>query len=207
MRALLVVDVQNDFLPGGALAVSGGDAILETVNRLMAAFRAAGDIVVCTADWHPEDHVSFAANHPQHKLGEVIDLPYGKQVLWPAHCVAGTRGAEFSSSLHSALANAIIRKGMRSDCDSYSAFLEADRKTTTGLAGFLKERGVDSVWVTGLATDFCVSWTALDAVSFGFKSSVVMDASAAIDFNGSLGAARAAWKTSGVTECLAGEIL
>ena len=207
MRALLVVDVQNDFLPGGALAVSGGDAILDTVNPLIASFRAASDIVVCTADWHPADHISFAANHPQNKLGEVIDVPYGKQVLWPVHCVAGTRGAEFSSSLHSALANAIIRKGMRSDCDSYSAFLEADRKTTTGLAGFLKERGVDSVWVTGLATDFCVSWTALDAVSFGFKSSVVMDASAAIDFNGSLGAARAAWKTSGVTECLASEIL
>ncbi len=207
MRALLVVDVQNDFLPGGALAVSRGDAVLDTVNRLMASFHAAGDIVVCTADWHPENHVSFATNHPEHKLGEAIDLPYGKQVLWPVHCVAGTCGAEFSPALHSDLATAIIRKGMHSECDSYSAFLEADRKTTTGLASFLKERGVDSVWVTGLATDFCVSWTALDAASFGFRSTVVMDACAAIDFNGSLGAARVAWKNSGVTECFAREIL
>ena len=150
MRALIVVDVQNDFLPGGSLAVAGGDAVIDPANRLMKTFSDAGDIVVCTADWHPADHISFA--------------------------------------------DAIVRKGMRRDCDSYSGFMEADRVRKTGLAGYLKERGVTFVAVCGLATDFCVSWTALDAAAAGFKTVVVTDASCAIDVAGSLAAARSAWK-------------
>lgn len=207
MRALIVVDVQNDFLPGGSLAVAGGDAVIEPANRLMKTFSDAGDIVVCTADWHPADHISFAASHTGKTVGDEVDVSYGKQRLWPVHCVAGTRGAAFSSALLSDKADAIVRKGMRRDCDSYSGFMEADRVRKTGLAGYLKERGVTFVAVCGLATDFCVSWTALDAAAAGFKTVVVTDASCAIDVAGSLAAARSAWKKAQVGEVTVSELL
>lgn len=200
MKALLVVDVQNDFLPKGALPVAGGDAVIDPVNRLMKAFHESGNIVVCTADWHPEDHISFAKNHTAAKVGDTITVPYGKQMLWPAHCVAGTAGAAFSQALQVNYANAIVRKGTHSHCDSYSGFMEADRVTKTGLAGYLREMDVHSVWVCGLALDFCVSWTALDAALFGFKSHVLLDASRAIDVAGSLEAAHEAWRDAQVVE-------
>lgn len=193
-RALIVVDVQNDFLPGGTLAVAGGDAVIDPINRLMDAF----DTVVMTADWHPADHVSFADNHAGKSPFETIELPYGVQVLWPRHCVAGTAGAAFAKELKTDKAAVIVRKGMHTDCDSYSGFVEADRQTKTGLAGWLKDRGIDEVWVCGLATDFCVAWTAQDAASAGFKTYLIEDASKAIDLNGSLASARAAWEAAGV---------
>lgn len=200
MKALLVVDVQNDFLPGGALPVTGGDAVIEPANRLMKAFHDLGHIVVCTADWHPENHVSFANNHTGAKVGDSVATSYGTQLLWPDHCVAGTEGAQFSDALQVNYANAIVRKGTHSLCDSYSGFMEADRMTKTGLAGYLRELEVDSVWVCGLALDFCVSWTALDAAASGFKSHVVFDASRAIDVGESLAAAKTAWHEAGVLE-------
>ncbi len=193
-RALIVVDIQNDFLPGGSLAVAGGDEILEAVNTLIEAF----DTVVLTADWHPQNHISFAGNHPGRQTFELIDVAYGKQVLWPSHCVAGTPGAAFCEKLNTDKAAVIVRKGMNVECDSYSGFVEADRKTTTGLAGWLKERGIDEVWVCGLATDFCVAWTAQDAAAAGFKTYLIEDASKAIDIDGSLAAAKSAWEASGV---------
>lgn len=193
-RALIVVDVQNDFLPAGALAVAGGDQIIDSVNTLMDAF----DTVVLTADWHPDNHISFADNHPGHSPFESIELEYGNQVLWPKHCVAGTSGARFSERLHTDRAAVVVRKGMHGDCDSYSGFVEADRKTHTGLAGWLKERGITEVWVCGLATDFCVAWTAQDAVQAGFKTYLIEDASKAIDINGSLASAKQAWEKVGV---------
>ncbi|MCF0253006.1 MAG: nicotinamidase [Duodenibacillus sp.] len=203
MRALIVVDVQNDFLPGGALAVAGGDAVVPVANRLMAASGCA----VLTADWHPAGHLSFACNHPGAEPFSVIDMPYGKQVLWPAHCVAGTAGAGFAPGLEAWRACAVVRKGMRAGCDSYSGFMEADRRTPTGLAGYLRERGVDAVDVCGLATDFCVAWTAMDAAAAGFAARIVTDASRAIDAGGSLAAARAAWLAAGVAEVSAAELL
>ncbi len=207
MKALLVVDVQNDFLPGGSLAVAGGDAVIDPINQLMKAFSEAGCVVVCTADWHPSDHVSFAVNHAGKCVGDTVCVPYGEQHLWPVHCVAGTSGAAFSSRLLTDYADAVIRKGMRRDCDSYSGFMEADRLRKTGLAGYLKERGVDSVAVCGLALDFCVSWTALDAASAGFRTSIVVDASRAIDAAGSLKAARTAWNKAKVREVTVAQVL
>jgi nicotinamidase/pyrazinamidase len=182
MQCLIVVDVQNDFCPGGALAVPKGDEVVPVINRLVAKF----DNVVLTQDWHPRGHASFASSHPGKKPFETIDLPYGKQVLWPDHCVQGTRGAAFHSALNTEKAQLVVRKGFHRDIDSYSGFLEADRNTTTGLAGYLKERGLRSLFVCGLATDFCVAWTALDASATGFEVSVVEDACRAIDLGGSL---------------------
>lgn len=176
-RALIVVDVQNDFLPGGALAVPGGDEIIAPVNRLIANF----DVVVLTADWHPATHTSFAVNHPGRRPFETIELAYGPQVLWPAHCVAGSSGAAFASGLATDAAALIVRKGCRADCDSYSGFLEADRRSRTGLAGWLSDRGVDKVFVCGLALDFCVSATAVDAARAGFATTIVVDACRAIN--------------------------
>ncbi len=207
MRALIVVDVQNDFLPGGSLAVAGGDAVIDPINRLIKAFSEARDVVVCTADWHPANHISFAASHAGKKVGDELDVSYGKQRLWPVHCVAGTQGAAFSSALLSDKADALVRKGMRRDCDSYSGFMEADRLGKTGLAGYLKERGVDSVAVCGLATDFCVSWTALDAAAAGFKTVVVTDASHAIDVAGSLAAARESWEKAQICQVTVCDLL
>ena len=192
--ALIVVDIQNDFLPGGALAVPRGDETVAIANRLMPLFPT----VVLTADWHPADHSSFASQHAGKSPYDVVPMPYGNQVLWPDHCVAGTSGADFAAGLETVRAHAVIRKGTDKNCDSYSGFLAADRKTPTGLAGYLKSRGVTTVFVCGLATDFCVAWTAQDAAAAGFKTYLIEDASRAIDAGGSLAAAMAGLKTDGV---------
>lgn len=192
--ALIVVDIQNDFLPGGALAVPRGDETVAIANRLMPLFPT----VVLTADWHPADHSSFASQHAGKSPYDVVPMPYGNQVLWPDHCVAGTSGADFAAGLETVRAHAVIRKGTDKNCDSYSGFLAADRKTPTGLAGYLKSRGVTTVFVCGLATDFCVAWTAQDASAAGFKTYLIEDASRAIDAGGSLAAAMAGLKTAGV---------
>lgn len=192
--ALIVVDIQNDFLPGGALAVPRGDETVAIANRLMPLFPT----VVLTADWHPADHSSFASQHAGKSPYDVVPMPYGNQVLWPDHCVAGTTGADFAAGLETVRAHAVIRKGTDKNCDSYSGFLAADRKTPTGLAGYLKSRGVTTVFVCGLATDFCVAWTAQDAAAAGFKTYLIEDASRAIDAGGSLAAAMAGLKTAGV---------
>lgn len=192
--ALLVIDVQNDFTPGGQLAVPEGDQIVPLINRLGGLFKQ----VVIAQDWHPSGHASFASSHPGRQPYEVIQLPYGEQVLWPEHCVQGTSGAEFHPELNLPHAQLIIRKGCNPDIDSYSAFLEADRRTTTGLAGYLKERGIDTVYMVGLALDFCVMFSALDARAAGFNAFVVLDACRAIDRDGSLAAAMERMQTAGV---------
>lgn len=176
--ALLVVDVQNDFLPGGALAVPAGDTVIEPVKRLLAERRWSA--VVFTQDWHPADHVSFASNHEGRAPFEDIELSYGTQKLWPEHCVAGTRGAAFPETLADTRGNVIIRKGTNPEVDSYSAFVEADGRAVTGLAGYLKALAIDEVVVCGLALDFCVRFTAEDAVAAGFKTTIAEDATAAI---------------------------
>jgi nicotinamidase/pyrazinamidase len=192
--ALLIVDIQNDFLPGGALAVPGGDAVIPAINRVALHF----DKIVLTQDWHPPGHISFASTHPGKTPYSTIDLPYGRQVLWPDHCVQGTFGARFADKLAVPQAQAVVRKGYHTHTDSYSAFLEADRTTPTGLAGLLRERGVSTVYLAGLALDFCVAWSALDARSAGFEAIVIEDACRAIDTNGSLEAARRAFDSAGV---------
>ncbi|MHA3983663.1 bifunctional nicotinamidase/pyrazinamidase [Acinetobacter venetianus] len=180
--ALIVVDVQNGFTPGGNLAVDQADQIIPLINLLATKF----DHVVLTQDWHPEQHISFAENHLHKQPFETIELNYGTQVLWPKHCVQGSHDAAFHPDLNIPTAQLIIRKGFHPDIDSYSAFMEADRKTPTGLNGYLKEHQVDTVYIVGIATDFCVAWTALDAAAFGFKTYVIEDACKAIDLNGSL---------------------
>lgn len=192
--ALLIVDPQNDFLPGGALAVPHGDEIIPLVNRLALRF----DKVILTQDWHSPGHISFASSHPGRLPFSTIELPYGSQVLWPDHCVQGTRGAEFAERLSVPQAQAVIRKGFHAHTDSYSAFLEADRKTRTGLAGLLRERGVSTVYLCGLALDFCVAWSALDARAAGFEAIVIEDACRAIDTHGSLDQAQRAFASAGV---------
>lgn len=192
--ALIVIDLQNDFCPGGALAVGEGDAVLEPVNRIMAAFSC----VVLTQDWHPPDHSSFAANHPGAAPFSMTQMAYGPQVLWPTHCVQGTPGADFHPSLRAAAAQLVIRKGFRAGIDSYSAFFENDHATPTGLAGYLRQRGVGSVWLAGLATDFCVAYSALDAAAQGFKVTVVEDACRGIDLGGSLAIAMDRMREAGV---------
>lgn len=185
---LIVVDVQNGFTPGGNLAVADADTIIPTINQLADCF----ENVVLTQDWHPDNHISFAQNHSGKQPFETIELDYGPQVLWPKHCVQGTHDAEFHPNLNIPTAQLIIRKGFHAHIDSYSAFMEADHATMTGLTGYLKERSIDTVYVVGIATDFCVAWTALDAVKQGFKTLVVEDACKAIDLNGSL---EHAWQT------------
>lgn len=192
--ALLVIDVQNDFIPGGQLAVPEGDLIVPLINRLAGQFKQ----VVIAQDWHPAGHASFASSHPGRQPYDVIQLPYGEQTLWPDHCIQGSRGAEFHSGLDLPHAQLIIRKGCNPDIDSYSAFLEADRVTTTGLAGYLKERGIDTVYMVGLALDFCVMFSALDARAAGFNTFVVLDACRAIDLNGSLATAIERMQVAGV---------
>ncbi|HZH09653.1 MAG TPA: bifunctional nicotinamidase/pyrazinamidase [Microvirga sp.] len=191
---LIVVDVQYDFLPGGALAVSDGDAVIGPINRLAQAFRH----VVLTQDWHPRGHASFASSHDGKQPFETTELHYGIQVLWPDHCIQGTHGAEISRDLEIPHAELVVRKGYNSRIDSYSGFMEADRKTPTGLAGYLQERGFKRVFCAGLATDFCVAWTALDAAAAGFETYLIEDASRAIDTNGSLERARQDLKAAGV---------
>jgi nicotinamidase/pyrazinamidase len=191
---LIVVDVQVDFLPGGALAVPDGDAVIAPINRLAKAFRH----VVLTQDWHPEGHASFASSHPARQPFETTELHYGQQVLWPDHCVQGTPGAEISRDLDIPHAQLVIRKGYNAGIDSYSGFKEADRRTSTGLAGYLKERGFRRIFCAGLALDFCVAWTALDAAEAGFETWLIEDASRAIDTNGSLEKARRDLEAAGV---------
>lgn len=191
---LIVVDIQNDFCPGGALAVPRGDEVVPIVNRLAARFRH----VVLTQDWHPASHLSFASSHPGRQPFESIAVAYGPQVLWPDHCVQDTDGAQIAKDIKIPQANLIIRKGFRKDVDSYSAFMEADRKTNSGLASYFKERGIDTVFLTGLATDFCVAWTAVDARHAGLTTYVVEDACRGIDVNGSLAKAWADMTAAGV---------
>ena len=192
--ALIVVDVQNCFVPGGSLAVTNGDQIIPLVNALARRF----ENVILTQDWHTPGHISFASSHPGKKPFDVVELPYGTQVLWPDHCVQGTEGAEIVKGLSVPQAQLVIRKGFNRNVDSYSAFIEADKKTRTGLDGYLKTRGVNSVYVCGLATDFCVAWTALDARKLGFDAAVIEDGCRGIDTQGSLANAWAMMKTAGV---------
>jgi nicotinamidase/pyrazinamidase len=194
-HALIVIDVQNDFCPDGALAVAGGDEIIIEINRLMKDFAT----VVLTQDWHPADHASFAANHPGAAPFSVTTMPYGPQVLWPTHCVQGTKGAEFHADLRTDPAQLIVRKGFRADIDSYSAFFENDRQTPTGLEGYLQSRGVTAITLVGLATDYCVAYSALDAARLGLKATVLERACRAIDLNGSLSDARDKMHAAGVT--------
>ena len=181
-QALVVIDVQNDFCPGGALAVAGGADIVPLVNDLIMRF----DHVVLTQDWHPAGHSSFASSHPGKQPFETIDMPYGAQTLWPDHCIQGSGGAAFHPALKWTKAELVVRKGYRKAIDSYSAFYENDHETPTGLGGYLRERGIDELTMVGLATDFCVAFSALDAVGQGFKVSVVLDACRGIDLGGSL---------------------
>ncbi|MFI5020910.1 MAG: bifunctional nicotinamidase/pyrazinamidase [Alphaproteobacteria bacterium] len=185
---LVVVDVQYDFCPGGSLAVTGGDEVIPLVNRLAQSFAHA----VLTQDWHPRGHLSFASAHPGRKPFETMPLPYGMQTLWPDHCVQGTPGAEFHKALDVPRAELVLRKGFRREIDSYSAFFENDRATPTGLAGYLRERGLTHLFIAGLALDFCVRWSAEDACRLGFEVVVIEDACRAIDMSGSLAAARTA---------------
>ncbi|AMV47829.1 bifunctional nicotinamidase/pyrazinamidase [Paraburkholderia caribensis] len=180
---MIVVDMQNDFLPGGSLsAAKGGDDIIPLINRLGTVFPN----IVVTQDWHPAGHISFASSHAGTKPFQTIKLPYGEQMLWPDHCVQGSHGAELSSKLELPTTQLIIRKGYHKNIDSYSVFEEADHKTPTGLAGYVKQRGISKVFCTGVATDFCVAWTAMDARKAGFTTYVVEDASRGVDIDGSL---------------------
>lgn len=205
--ALLVIDLQNDFLPGGALAVAEGNAVIEPINALVQAFSRAGAHVLLTQDWHPPGHLSFASSHPGCAPFEQIQLPYGEQTLWPDHCVQGTRGASMTNALNADCAELIIRKGYNVDIDSYSAFQEADHKTPTGLRGYLNERGIKRVFCAGLALDFCVFWTACDAVAAGLDTTVIVDACRAIDLAGSKAASEATMKTRGVAFCQVEQLL
>ena len=193
-EALIVIDLQNDFCPGGALAVQDGDRIIPRINTLMDEFST----VVLTQDWHPATHSSFAANHTGAAPFSLIDMPYGPQVLWPTHCVIGTTGATFHPSLRTDPAQMVIRKGFRPEIDSYSAFFENDHKTPTGLDGYLRTRGVTGITFVGLATDYCVAYSALDAAQSGFHATVLMDACRAIDLNGSLAEATGKMRAAGV---------
>jgi len=199
----IVVDVQNCFVPGGSLAVKGGDEIVPLVNRLAGRFRH----VVLTQDWHSADHISFASQHPGKKPFDTVALPYGPQVLWPDHCVQGTEGAMLHKGLAIPHAELILRKGSRRDVDSYSAFAEADKKTQTGLGGYLKQRGIRRVFLAGLATDFCVAWSALDARRQGFEALVIEDACRGIDTQGSLAKAWADMKSAGVQRIQSSDLL
>lgn len=193
MNALIVIDVQNDFCSGGALAVPGGDTIVPAINALMDRF----DAVVLTQDWHPAGHSSFASSHDADPMS-MIDMPYGPQVLWPDHCIQGTQGAQFHTDLDTHRADLIVRKGYNPAIDSYSAFFENDKTTPTGLEGYLHTRGIDDLTLVGLATDFCVNFSAVDAANLGFKVTVQTDLCRAIDFDGSLDAALAGMKSAGV---------
>jgi len=191
---LIVVDVQNDFCPGGALAVGDGDAVIEPIHRIAPLF----EHIVLTQDWHPQNHSSFATSHPGTQPFASVELNYGAQTLWPAHCVQGTQGAEFHPALRLPRAELILRKGFRPQIDSYSAFFENDRTTSTGLAGYLRERGLVRVFFVGLAYDFCVGFSALDARRLGFAAVIVRDACRAIDLNGSVTTIETEFGASGV---------
>ena len=193
-EAILVIDVQNDFCPGGALAVAGGDEIVAPINALVPEFA----VRVFTQDWHPADHLSFASQHEGAEPMSVTEMPYGQQVLWPDHCIIGSEGAAFHPNLDTRSADMVIRKGFRREIDSYSAFFENDHTTPTGLDGYLRSRGVETVTVVGLATDFCVNYSAVDAAKLGFKVNVIESLCRAIDFDGSLEAAKTGMSEAGV---------
>jgi nicotinamidase/pyrazinamidase len=199
----IVVDVQNDFLPGGALAVKNGDQVIAPINALAKKFAN----IVQTQDWHTKGHISFASAHGGKKPFETTDLSYGTQVLWPDHCIQGSQGAAFSDKLELPTVQLVIRKGYHPQVDSYSAFLEADKTTRTGLAGYLRERGIKRCFVAGLATDFCVAWTALDARAAGFDVYMIEDASRGIDAMGSLSIALRNMDAAGVKRIQSGAIL
>lgn len=194
MQALIVIDVQNDFCPGGALAVAQGDAIVSGINALMDDV----DAVVLTQDWHPAGHSSFASSHAGKAPLEMIERPYGPQVLWPDHCIQGSAGADFHADLHQDRADLIIRKGYNPAIDSYSAFFENDHQTPTGLEGYLRTRGISKLTLVGLALDFCVNYSAVDAAKLGFDVTVRPDLCRGIDMGGSLAAAMAGMKQAGV---------
>ena len=194
-EALIVIDVQNDFCPGGALAVPGGDEIVGSIDALMEDFQT----VILTQDWHPGDHSSFASQHKDKAPLDLIDMPYGPQVLWPDHCVQGTRGSQFHETLNVDRADLIIRKGFNRAIDSYSAFFENDQATPTGLEGYLRTRGLDTLTMVGLATDFCVNFSAVDAAKLGFTVTVDQSLCRAIDLNGSLTAALTGMEQAGVS--------
>ncbi len=193
-EALIVIDVQNDFCPGGALAVENGDQVVPVINRLIERF----DHVILTQDWHPAGHSSFASEHPGGEPFGTVTMPYGEQTLWPDHCIQGSPGAEFHSGLEWTKAELVVRKGFRKAIDSYSAFFENDHTTPTGLGGYLKERGITKVTMAGLATDFCVAYSALDAAKLGLSVTVVMEGCRAIDLGGSLAAMTKQMQDAGV---------
>lgn len=200
---LLVIDVQNDFCPGGALAVADGDAVLAPIHRTAAEF----EHIILTQDWHTAGHSSFASAHAGKQPFEQIEVSYGPQTLWPDHCVQGSKGAEFHPALHLPQAELILRKGFRPHIDSYSAFFENDRKTATGLAGYLRERNLSRVFLAGLAYDFCVGYSALDARRLGFEAIIVRDACRAIDLNGSVASMEAEFAHAGVVRMESAELL
>jgi nicotinamidase/pyrazinamidase len=195
MKALVVIDPQNDFCPGGALAVTDGDSIMQPINGMMDAF----DLVILTQDWHPQGHSSFASSHDGAAPFTLTEMPYGPQVLWPDHCIQGSDGAAFHPALDTVRADAVIRKGTNPAVDSYSAFFENDKATATGLAGLLRDRGCEDLTMVGLATDYCVAWSALDWVANGFRVEVRLPACRAIDLDGSLDKALADMRAAGVT--------
>jgi nicotinamidase/pyrazinamidase len=200
---LLVIDVQKDFCPGGALAVPHGDEVIALIHRIAPQFQH----IVLTQDWHPANHFSFAASHPGKQPYDSIELGYGIQTLWPPHCVQGTRGAEFNPALHLPQAELILRKGFRPQIDSYSAFFENDRSTPTGLAGYLRERGFARVFLAGLAYDYCVGYSALDARRLGFSTFILRDACRAINLNGSVASIDAEFAKAGVEVIESSELL
>ncbi|WP_289043978.1 bifunctional nicotinamidase/pyrazinamidase [uncultured Aliiroseovarius sp.] len=193
-EALIVIDVQNDFCPGGALAVEGGDKIVPLINEMLPDFH----VKVFTQDWHPAAHSSFASSHDGKEPYQTTEMPYGTQVLWPDHCIQGSIGAKFHDNLHRDRADLIIRKGFRPEIDSYSAFFENDQTTPTGLEGYLRTRGVEKLTLVGLATDFCVAYSAVDGRRLGFDITVLEEACRGIDLDGSLDAARRAMRDAGV---------
>ena len=202
-EALLVVDVQNDFCPGGALAVERGDEVVPVINRLLERFGQ----VVFTQDWHPAGHHSFASAHKAKAPYQTVELAYGTQVLWPDHCVQGTPGTDFHPDLQVRAAQCVVRKGFRKEIDSYSSFMENDQATATGLAGYLRERGIERLYVAGLATDFCVKWSVLDGIKAGFTMHLVQDAVRGIDLDGSVQAALDEMRQAGAGFVLSHELL
>ena len=199
---LLIIDAQNDFCAGGALEVPDGDAVVPVINAVSQRFQHC----ILTQDWHPANHSSFASNHPGHAPFEQVEMSYGDQVLWPDHCVRGSVGAAFHPRLNVENTELIVRKGFRAEVDSYSAFFENDRTTPTGLAGYLKDRGFERIFMTGLATDFCVAWSALDARAQGFDVFLIEDACRAIDMEGSLATALEKMDDANVVRLQSGEV-
>ncbi len=203
MKALLIVDVQNDFCPGGALEVPNGDEVVPVINKLSKTF----DHIIQTQDWHPKGHSSFASSHDGKEPFGTIEMPYGEQVLWPDHCVQGSQGADFHPDLVTTRSQLIIRKGFRKDIDSYSAFYENDNETPTGLTGYLRDRNIDTLYAVGLATDFCVKWSVVDGLKEGFRVKVVEDAVRGIDMEGSVDAAWNEMLEAGAEKITSGQLL